>query len=83
MGQAAAQFDYPADDVALLRPLSPLAVAIFSDRAYLRTEMAEHAAAAGLVSAAEEASTGGVDHRGESDTACYYLAKHHYSCTVE
>lgn len=48
MGQAAAQFDYPADDVALLRPLSPLAVAIFSDRAYLRTEMAEDAAAAGL-----------------------------------
>lgn len=48
MGQAAAQFDYPADDVALLRPLSPLAVAIFSDRAHLRTEMAEDAAAAGL-----------------------------------
>ncbi|KPF93220.1 hypothetical protein IP81_02965 [Novosphingobium sp. AAP83] len=48
MGQTATQFDYPADDVALLRPLSPLSVAIFSDRAYLRTEMAEDAAAAGL-----------------------------------
>ena len=48
MAQALAQFDYPADDVALLRPVSPLAVAIFSDRAYLRTEMAEDAAAAGL-----------------------------------
>lgn len=48
MGQALAQFDHTSDDVALLRPLSPLAVAIFSDRAYLRTEMAEDAAAAGL-----------------------------------
>ena len=48
MGQVLAQFDYSSDDVALLRPLSPLAVAIFSDRAYLRTEMAEDAAAAGL-----------------------------------
>lgn len=48
MGQAAAQFDYLADDVALLQPTSPMAVAIFSDRAYLRTEMAEDAAAAGL-----------------------------------
>lgn len=48
MGQDARQFDYPADDVALLQPLSPLAVAIFSDRGYLRAEMAEDAAAAGL-----------------------------------
>ena len=48
MGQTAVQFDYPSDDVALLQPLSPLAVAIFSDRAYLRAEMAQDAAAAGL-----------------------------------
>lgn len=48
MGQAAAQFDYTISDVAMLQPLSPLAVSIFSDRAYLRTEMAEDAAAAGL-----------------------------------
>ncbi len=48
MGQAGTQFEYLADDVALLHPASPLAVAIFSDRAYLRTEMAEDAAAAGL-----------------------------------
>lgn len=48
MAQTLAQFDYPVGDVALLRPLSPPAVAIFSDRAYLRTEMAEDAAAAGL-----------------------------------
>lgn len=48
MGQADTQFEYLADDVALLHPASPLAVAIFSDRAYLRTEMAEDAAAAGL-----------------------------------
>lgn len=48
MGQADMQFEYLADDVALLHPASPLAVAIFSDRAYLRTEMAEDAAAAGL-----------------------------------
>lgn len=48
MGQVQAQFEYSSNDVAFLRPLSPLAVAIFSDRAYLRTEMAEDAAAAGL-----------------------------------
>ncbi|CAH0495691.1 MarR family transcriptional regulator [Novosphingobium sp. CECT 9465] len=48
MAQTLAQFDYPVGDVALLQPLSPPAVAIFSDRAYLRTEMAEDAAAAGL-----------------------------------
>ncbi|ABD27121.1 conserved hypothetical protein [Novosphingobium aromaticivorans DSM 12444] len=48
MGQVLASFDFPADDVALLAPCSPLAVAIFADRPYLRTEMAEDAAAAGL-----------------------------------
>jgi len=48
MGQTVARFDYPLSDVAMLQPLSPLAVAIFSDRAYLRTEMAEDAAAAGM-----------------------------------
>ena len=59
MGQALAQFDYRPDDyrpddyradddVALLRPLSPLAVAVFADRGYVRAEMAEDAAAAGL-----------------------------------
>ena len=48
MGQTVARFDYPLGDVAMLQPLSPLAVAIFSDRAYLRAEMAEDAAAAGM-----------------------------------
>ncbi len=48
MGQALAQFDYVTDDVAFLSPLSPLAVAVFADRGYLRAEMAEDAAAAGL-----------------------------------
>lgn len=54
--QAAARFDYawsedsdrPDADVAWLSPCSPLAVSIFADRAYLRMEMAEDAAAAGL-----------------------------------
>lgn len=36
------------DDVALLSPLSPLAVSIFADRAWLRGEIAEDASAAGL-----------------------------------
>ncbi|MCY1669741.1 MarR family transcriptional regulator [Novosphingobium sp. SL115] len=53
MGQTVAQFEYgadnmPPDDVALLRPHSPLACAIFADRGYVRAEMAEDAAAAGL-----------------------------------
>ena len=48
MGQALAQFDYPTDDVALLRPLSPLAVSVFADRGYVRAEIAEDATAAGL-----------------------------------
>lgn len=59
--QAAARFDYAwnddadradtgqtAADLAWLSPCSPLAVSIFADRAYLRMEMAEDAAAAGL-----------------------------------
>ena len=47
---AAAPFDYSgsAEDTALLRTLSPLAVTIFADRAWLRSEMAEDAAATGL-----------------------------------
>lgn len=48
MGQALSQFYYATEDVALLSPLSPLAVAVFADRGYLRAEMAEDAAAAGL-----------------------------------
>lgn len=48
MGQTIAPFEYPAADVALLHPCSPLACAIFADRGYLRDEMAEDAAAAGL-----------------------------------
>ncbi|MBB3861759.1 DNA-binding NarL/FixJ family response regulator [Novosphingobium hassiacum] len=48
MGQALAQFDYATDDVAFISPLSPLAVAVFADRGYVRAEMAEDAAAAGL-----------------------------------
>ncbi|WP_298290236.1 MarR family transcriptional regulator [Novosphingobium sp.] len=60
MAQAVAQFEYPhssdagwphgkeADDLALLRTFSPLAVSIFADRAWLRSEMAQDAAAAGL-----------------------------------
>ncbi len=48
MGQALAQFNYRPDDVALLRPLSPLTVAVFADRGYVRAEMAEDSAAAGL-----------------------------------
>lgn len=48
MGQALAQFDYRSEDVAMLRPVSPLAVAVFADRGYIRAEMAEDAAAAGL-----------------------------------
>ncbi|MFN3456909.1 MAG: MarR family transcriptional regulator [Novosphingobium sp.] len=54
--QAATRFDYgwcedadrPETDVAWLSPCNPLAVSIFADRAYLRTELAEDAAAAGL-----------------------------------
>lgn len=60
MAQAVAQFDYPVssdagwpqtadgDDAALLRSFTPLAVSIFADRAWLRSEMAQDAAAAGL-----------------------------------
>ena len=48
MGQVLAQFDYATDDVAFISPLSPLAVAVFADRGYVRAEMAEDAAAAGL-----------------------------------
>lgn len=63
MAQAVARFEYPGnagdeakrwpdfvapDDVTLLSSLSPLAVSIFADRAWLRTEMAEDASAAGL-----------------------------------
>lgn len=54
--QAATRFDFgwseDADgreaDVAWLSPCNPLAVSIFADRAYLRMELAEDAAAAGL-----------------------------------
>ncbi|MFN3552532.1 MAG: MarR family transcriptional regulator [Novosphingobium meiothermophilum] len=49
MAQGLARFDLsPEADVALLRPCAPLAVSIFADRAWLRSEMAEDAAAAGL-----------------------------------
>ncbi|MEL0250404.1 MAG: hypothetical protein VW935_00400, partial [Novosphingobium sp.] len=64
MAQALAQFEYTTfeddgdpdrpfarphhDDVAFIRPTCPMAVSIFADRAYLRSEMAEDAAAAGL-----------------------------------
>ncbi|MFM2371301.1 MAG: hypothetical protein RIS85_1023 [Pseudomonadota bacterium] len=57
MGQTVAPFEYPSDDVALLRPHSPLACAIFADRGYVRAEMAEDAAAAGL----RVARTGGLE----------------------
>jgi DNA-binding transcriptional ArsR family regulator len=54
--QAATRFDYgwsddtdrSEADLAWLSPCNPLAVSIFADRAYLRTELAEDAAAAGL-----------------------------------
>ncbi len=60
MAQAVAQFEYPhsvdagwpqsddGEDVALLRTFTPLAVSIFADRAWLRSEMAQDASAAGL-----------------------------------
>jgi hypothetical protein len=55
MGQSAAQFDYGsagdrtgADHLGTARNVNPLAVSIFADRAYLRAEMAEDAASAGL-----------------------------------
>lgn len=55
MGQATAQFDYASagdrnggDHLGVVRNVNPLAVSIFADRAYLRAEMAEDAAAAGL-----------------------------------
>ncbi|MCX7284019.1 MAG: MarR family winged helix-turn-helix transcriptional regulator [Novosphingobium sp.] len=64
MAQAVAQFDYAdsstngdngswppsadGDDLALLRTFTPLAVSIFADRAWLRSEMAQDASAAGL-----------------------------------
>lgn len=60
MAQTVAPFEYPGsadrgwsdgagvEDTALLRTFSPLAVSIFADRAWLRSEMAEDAAAAGL-----------------------------------
>lgn len=56
LAQAAARFDNAWNDdtdrqepdVAWLSPCNPLAVSIFADRAYLRMELAEDAAAAGL-----------------------------------
>lgn len=60
MAQAVAPFEYADstdrgwasmagdDNASLLRTFSPLAVTIFADRAWLRSEMAEDAAAAGL-----------------------------------
>ncbi|MCW1382513.1 winged helix DNA-binding protein [Novosphingobium sp. KCTC 2891] len=49
MGQAAAPFDFqPGETGGGGRGLGALAVSIFADRGYLRAEMAEDAAAAGL-----------------------------------
>lgn len=55
MGQSAARFEYGAtgergggDPLGLARAVNPLAVSIYADRAYLRAEMAEDAATAGL-----------------------------------
>lgn len=45
---ASADEPFATSDVAWLSPLSPLAVSVFADRGYLRMEMAEDAAAAGL-----------------------------------